>query len=249
MTRFSELLYYLSQRMFKDARHLLEKMPNRDVHDSIVRWTCLVTKYSRCGWVDEARVLFDIMPERNMVTYNAMLSGYVQSGRNVESWTSMLCGLACEGRIEEARRLFEEMPERNVVSWNSMIAGLVKNGDLEGAREVFDWMRMKNVVSCNAMIGGKMRKRNVVSWTAMIGGFAWNGFYREALLLFLEWNGNYETRPNGETFISLVYACAGIWFPHLRKQLHAQLIVNNWDHVDYDGRLSKSLIHMLSSFL
>ncbi|XP_062028387.1 pentatricopeptide repeat-containing protein At1g32415, mitochondrial [Rosa rugosa] len=304
----SKLLYYLSRRMFQDARHLLEKMPSRDVHDRIVRWTCLVTKFSRGGWVDEARVLFDIMPERNVVTYNAMLSGYVQSGRlsegcqffeemperNVVSWTSMLCGLAGAGRIEEARRLFGEMPERNVVSWNSMIAGLVKNGDLEGAREVFDRMRMKNVVSCNAMIGGyvehcrmdearalfdgmldrnvitwtsmisgycrsgnvdegyalfcKMPERNVVSWTAMIGGFAWNGFYKEALLLFLEWNGNYETRPNGETFISLVYACAGIGLPHLGKQLHAQLIVNNWDHDDYDGRLSKSLIHMYSAY-
>lgn len=304
----SQLLHYLSKHLFQDARQLLEKMPTRDSHGRIVHWTSLLTKYSRGGWVDEARVLFEIMPERNIVTYNAMLSGYVQSGRlsegcqffeemperNVISWTSMLCGFANAGRIDEARRLFDEMPERNVVSWNSMIAGLIKNGDLEGAREVFDQMLMKNVVSCNAMISGyaehcrmdearaifdgmldrnvitwtsiisgycrcgnvdegyslfrKMPERNVVSWTAMIGGFAWNGFYKEALLLFLELMGNYESKPNGETFISLVYACAGIRLSHLGKQLHAQLIVNNWDHNDYDGRLSKSLIHMYSAF-
>ncbi|PRQ38235.1 hypothetical protein RchiOBHm_Chr4g0411551 [Rosa chinensis] len=176
--------------MFKDARHLLEKMPSRDVHDSIVRWTCLVTKYSRGGWVDEARVLFDIMPERNVVTYNAMLSGYVQSGR---LGTLDNCG----GK------------------WSALVDCLTlktkRSAEVQGLYTLFR----------------KMPERNVVSWTAMIGGFAWNGFYREALLLFLEWNGNYETRPNGETFISLVYACARIWLPHLGKQLHAQLIVNN----------------------
>nr|XP_004301707.2 PREDICTED: pentatricopeptide repeat-containing protein At1g32415, mitochondrial [Fragaria vesca subsp. vesca]XP_011465186.1 PREDICTED: pentatricopeptide repeat-containing protein At1g32415, mitochondrial [Fragaria vesca subsp. vesca] len=305
----SELLWYLSKGLVKDARQVLEKMPSRrDAHGRVVDWTCLVTKYSRGGWVDEARVLFDIMPERNVVSYNAMLSGYLRSGRlsegcrffeempekNVVSWTLVLCGLADAGRVEEARRLFEAMPERNIVSWNSMIGGLVKNGDVEGAREVFERMPVKNVVSCNVMIGGyvercrmdearglfdgmvernvitwtsmvsgycrsgnvdegyalfrEMPERNVVSWTAMIGGFSWNGFCKEALLLFLEMKGDYGTKPNGETFISLVYACAGIGVPQLGMQLHAQLIVNNWDHDDYGGRLSKGLIHMYSAY-
>ncbi|KAM2821569.1 hypothetical protein COP1_037644 [Malus domestica] len=303
----SQLLHCLFQGRCQDARKLLEKLPERSSHGHVVHWTCLLTKYSRSGWVDEARMLFDIMPEKNIVSYNAMLSGYVQSGRlnegwrffyemperNVVSWTSMLCGFADAGRIDEARQLFDAMPERNVVSWNSMMAGLIKNGDLEGARQVFDQMPTKNVVSWNAMISGyaencrmdearvlfdemldrnvitwtsmisgycrsghvdegyslfeKTPERNVVSWTAMIGGFAWNGFYKEALLLFLELKGNYDTKPNGETFISLVYACAGIGMPHLGKQLHAQLFVNGWDHDDYDGRLSKSLIHMYSA--
>ncbi|XP_050377879.1 pentatricopeptide repeat-containing protein At1g32415, mitochondrial [Argentina anserina] len=304
----SELLRCLSQRLLKDARKVLDKMPSRDRHGRIVEWTRLVTKYSRGGWVDEARVLFDIMPERNVVSYNAMLSGYVQSGRlsegwrffeemperNVVSWTSMMCGLAEAGRVEDARLVFEAMPERNVVSWNSMVAGLVKNGDVEGAREVFEGMPVKNVVSCNVMIGGyaercrmdeargvfdgmmernvvtwtsmvsgycrcgdvdegyalfrEMPERNVVSWTAMIGGFAWNGFYKEALLLFLEMKGDNGAKPNGETFISLVYACAGVGVPQLGKQLHGQLLVNNWNHDDYDGRLSKGLIHMYSAY-
>ncbi|KAF3431731.1 hypothetical protein FNV43_RR26466 [Rhamnella rubrinervis] len=125
------------------------------------------------------------MPERNVVTYNAMLSGYVQSGRlpeawqlfeqmperNVVSWTSMLCGLANVGRIDEAWRLFNAMPEKNIISWNSMIAGLIKMG-----------MWREQGVSC------------------------------------------------------------------LGKQLHTQLIVNGWHYDDYDGRLSKSLIHMYSTF-
>ncbi|KAF2316297.1 hypothetical protein GH714_041638 [Hevea brasiliensis] len=248
------------------------------------------------------------MPERNTVSYNAMLSGFLRCGklseasrlfeempeRNVVSWTSMLYGLADAGRICEARRLFEEMPERNVVSWNAMIVGLIRNGDLEDARLVFDKMPVKNVVSWNAMIEGYVEndrieearalfeemedrnvitwtsmiagycrageveegyflfqrtpKRNVVSWTAMIGGFTWNGFYEDALLLFLEMKRSSHIIPNAETFISLAYACAGVGFHRLGKQLHAQLIIKGLDHDDYDGRLSKSLTYMYSSF-
>ncbi|KAJ6415619.1 hypothetical protein OIU84_004421 [Salix udensis] len=108
------------------------------------------------------------MPERNIVSYNVMLSGYLQRGRlsearrlfeemperNVVSWTSMLCGLADAGRICEARGLFKEMPERNVVSWNAMVAGLIKNGDLEEARRVFDEIPEKNVLHAQLIING-----------------------------------------------------------------------------------------------
>lgn len=304
----SRLLQCLSEYRLQEARKLLEKLSDRVGHGRVVHLTSLLTKYSKNGWVSEARMLFELMPERNVVTYNAMLSGYVQSGRlsegwqffeqmperNVVSWTSMLCGLADVGRIHEAWRLFNAMPEKNIVSWNSMIAALIKNGDVEGARLIFDQMPLKNIVSWNAMIAGctencrmeearvlfdemqdrnvitwtsmisgycrsgnvdegyslfrRMPERNIVSWTAMIGGFAWNGFYEEALLLFLESKESYDIKPNGETFISLAYACAGIGVPRLGKQLHGQLIVNGWDYDDYDGRISKSLIHMYSTF-
>ena len=56
-------------------------------------------------------------------------------------------------------------------------------------------------------------------------------------------------KPNGETFISLAYACAGVGLPQLGKQLHAYLIINGWHCAEhYDGRLPKSLIHMYSKF-
>lgn len=266
----------------------------------------MLTNYAKHGYVEQARNLFDIMPHRNIVTYNAMLSAYLQSGmtrqakrffddmpkRNVVSWTAMLSGYAGLGWIDDARKVFDEMPERNVVSWNSMVVGLIRNGDLEEARKVFDDTPDKNVVSWNAMIEGYvengrmdvakdlfdqiecrnvitwtsmisgycrvgdvneafrlfqvMPEKNVVSWTAMIGGFAWNGFYREALLLFLDMTTLSDAKPNEETFVSLVYACAGMGFPCLGKQLHAQMILNRWKLDDYDCRLGRSLVRMYS---
>ncbi|XP_022736606.1 pentatricopeptide repeat-containing protein At1g32415, mitochondrial [Durio zibethinus] len=303
----SQLIHLLSDHRFREARNLLDRMPQRSNHGRVIHLTSLISKFSRNGFINEAKALFEIMPERNIVSYNAMLSGFVQCGRisearrffeemperNVVSWTSMLCGLLESGRVCEGKRFFEDMPEKNVVSWNSMIGGLIKNGDLEEARLVFDIMPVRNIISLNTMISGyaencrmkearvlfeemedrnvvswtsmmagycragdvnegyclfcRMPERNIVSWTAMIGGFTWNGFYEEALLLFLEM-ANYEIRPNSETFISLAYACAGMGFPYLGKQLHAQVIVAGLEYDDYDGRLSRSLIQMYSVF-
>lgn len=304
---FRRTLDYLRKGKLLDARNVLERMPDRGPHGRVGHWTSLLSRFSKFGFIDEAKSLFDIMPQKNQVTYNVMLSGLVQSGRiseacsffermperNVVSWTSMLCGYANAGRIDEAKRLFSEMPERNVVSWNAMVVGLIRNGDLDEAKWVFDAMPVRDVISWNAMISGytenfrmeearnlfkemeernvvtwtimvtgycrignveegytmfkKIPEQNVVSWTAMIGGYAWNGFYREALSIFLETKKNFNLEPNKETFISLAYACAGVGFSHLGKQLHANLIIRGLESDD-DGRLSQSLIHMYTLF-
>ncbi|KAF7828525.1 pentatricopeptide repeat-containing protein [Senna tora] len=209
----SLLLHYLSKQWHLEARSFLEKFCRVDMHKRVVHWTSLISKYSREGYVDEARMLFDIMPQRNSVTYNAMLSGYLQSGmlneacqffkkmphKNVVSWTSMLSGLADAGRIEDARKLFDLMPEKNVVSWNSLVAGLIRNGNLEEARQVFDQTPEKNVVSWNVMVAGYtengrmeearvlfdgMKCRNVITWTSMISGYCRAGNVEEAYYLF-----------------------------------------------------------------
>ncbi|XP_010463076.1 PREDICTED: pentatricopeptide repeat-containing protein At1g32415, mitochondrial [Camelina sativa] len=303
------ILRRLSEGGLVHARHLLDKIPQRGSNSRVIYWTSLLTRYAKAGYLDEARVLFEVMPERSIVTCNAMLTGNVKRRRvkeawtlfrempkNVVSWTVMLTALSDDGRTDDAVELFDEMPERNVVSWNTLVTGLIRNEDMEKARHVFDAIPCPDIVSWNAMIKGyiendemeeakvlfeimseknvvtwtsmvygycqcsdvheayrlfcEMPERNVVSWTAMISGFAWNEFYREALLLFLEMKKDLDAiLPNGETLISLAYACGGlgVGFRRLGEQLHAQVIFNGWESVDHDGRLVKSLVHMYAS--
>lgn len=301
----SPLLQCLSENRLGDARQLLDEMSRRNGLARVVQCTTFLAALAKSGKVDEARRLFDLSPERNVFTHNAMLSVHVRSGnlaearrffeamptRNTVSWTLLLCALLDSGRVREAVGVFNSMPDRNVVTWNSMLCGLVKNEDVEGARAVFDRMPERNVVSWNAMISGyvedrrvfearvlfdaaedrnvvtwttmvsgycqcgevseayrlflAMPERNVVSWTAMIGGFARNGFHEEAILLFAK-NSN-AVKPNGETFLSLAYAIAGVGvgFALLGKQVHAQAIVNGFLG---EGRLGIALIQMYSAF-
>jgi pentatricopeptide repeat protein len=40
----------------------------------------LVDMHLRCGRIDKAHELFDKMPQRNVVIWNAMIAGYTQNG-------------------------------------------------------------------------------------------------------------------------------------------------------------------------
>ncbi|KAG6477069.1 pentatricopeptide repeat-containing protein At1g09220, mitochondrial-like [Zingiber officinale] len=71
--------------------------------------TALVNMYSTCGSLLEAQRVFDGMPHRNSVSWNAMLTGF-----------------ACWGELASARSLFEQMPHRNVISWTGLIDGYTR---------------------------------------------------------------------------------------------------------------------------
>ncbi|KAG6511993.1 pentatricopeptide repeat-containing protein At1g32415, mitochondrial-like [Zingiber officinale] len=230
------------------ALDVFYRMPSRNV----VSYTSALCALARDGRIEEARALFSAMPERNVISYNAMLSALVRTGdlasarnlfdemphRNAASGNALLAGYAERGRMPEARSLFEEMVEQgssNVVSWTSVISGYGREGKIWEAYDLFR---------------GMIPERNVVCWTAMIGGFAWNGFHHEAVALFLEMKRTADgVKPNEETMLSLIYACAGLGFPLLGKQVHAHLLVQGTGEEDFgDGRLTKGLIHMYSRF-
>uniref|UniRef100_A0A5B7BJS2 Pentatricopeptide repeat-containing protein n=1 Tax=Davidia involucrata TaxID=16924 RepID=A0A5B7BJS2_DAVIN len=82
--------------------------------------TNLVHMYSVCSSLHDARILFDFMPERNIVSWNVMLNGYSKAGL-----------------VDSARELFERTPNRNVVSWGTMINGYVQVGRLSEALTIY----------------------------------------------------------------------------------------------------------------
>ncbi|KAF8404465.1 hypothetical protein HHK36_009350 [Tetracentron sinense] len=97
----------------------------------------MITDYGRAGEVEKAMKQFEEMPNRNQVSWNAMLSVLLESDR-----------------LDSARWLFGEMPQRNLISYTSMISGLSRLGFVSEAREIFDSIPIAehNVISWTAMI-------------------------------------------------------------------------------------------------
>ncbi|KAK1349191.1 Pentatricopeptide repeat-containing protein [Heracleum sosnowskyi] len=86
-----------------------------------------------------ARMLFDVSLNRDVVTWNAVLNGYVKCGD-----------------VGSAKKLFDEMPERNAVSWSVMINGYVKVGCFKEALEIFNEMQRSGVRPNHAGIVGAL---------------------------------------------------------------------------------------------
>ncbi|KAK7392625.1 hypothetical protein VNO78_21069 [Psophocarpus tetragonolobus] len=173
----------------------------------------LVTMYFKCGEVELARQVFDEMLVRDLITWNAMISGYAQNGhaRNVlEVYNEMkLSGVSVDpvtllgvlsacanlGAQGIGRQVEHEM-ERcgfgcNPFLRNALVSMYSRCGNLTRAREVFD---------CS-------REKSVVSWTAIIGGHGIHGHGEVALELFDKMVES-GVRPDKTVFVSVLSACS-----------------------------------------
>jgi pentatricopeptide repeat protein len=81
--------------------------------------TCLLNAYVLLSFID-ACILFDEMPQKNIVTWNTMIFGCSRSGD-----------------INKARELFEKMPDRDTVSWSSIISAYTNVGSYMSSLYLF----------------------------------------------------------------------------------------------------------------
>ncbi|KAK6152711.1 hypothetical protein DH2020_012350 [Rehmannia glutinosa] len=88
--------------------------------------------YCKCGSIPDAQKLFDEMGDRDLCSWNTLISGYAKLGR-----------------VLEARKLFDEMPKRDNFSWTAMISAYVKHKQPENALELYRAMQRNEIFMCN----------------------------------------------------------------------------------------------------
>ncbi|KAL6497767.1 hypothetical protein OROHE_027006 [Orobanche hederae] len=94
----------------------------------IVTTNQLINLYSKHGLTDDARKLFDEMPDRNVFSWNTIINAYIMS-RN----------------FNKARDLFDSFPCKDSVTYNSMISGYARSDGYESeAIELFTQMQFEN---------------------------------------------------------------------------------------------------------
>ncbi|KAJ4959443.1 hypothetical protein NE237_026554 [Protea cynaroides] len=104
--------------LLKACANLDQPIKGNQVHAHVIKvgyefhvyvQTALVNLYTACGCLIDAKRVFDEMPDRNLVTWNVMISGLVK-------W----------GEIGMAQSLFDNMLNRTVISWTCMIDGYTR---------------------------------------------------------------------------------------------------------------------------
>ncbi|XP_068662377.1 pentatricopeptide repeat-containing protein At1g11290, chloroplastic [Aristolochia californica] len=191
--------------------------------------TALVDMYSKCGLLGTARLVFDRMSVRNVVSWNSMIDGYAQND--------------CS---EEAMKIFRMMLDKGVrptdVTIMAALGACADLGDLDQGRLVHELLievgLESDVSVMNSLITMYSRCRRVdlaaeifeslkgktlVSWNAMILGFAQNECPYKALNLFCNMQKKH-TKPDSFTLVSVIPAVAYISILRQAKWIHGYVM-------------------------
>ena len=190
-------------------RHILEGGYESDVRVG----NALVHMYAKSGSIEDARMVFDRLKERDVITWNVMIGAYAGSGRGVEAYdlylkmkeggfqpnavtyVSLLNECASTGALEWVkdvhRHILEGGYESDVLVGNALVHMYAKSGSIEDAQLVFE----------------RMEECDVMTWNIMIGGLGQHGRGRDALELFRKMKAD-GLVPDAYSFVALLSACS-----------------------------------------
>ncbi|CAM6094164.1 unnamed protein product [Calypogeia fissa] len=225
------------------------------VHEEIIHSGCesdlyvsnsLVDMYSKCGSIEDAWAVFNKLPTRNVVTWNAMIQGYVKCGQGQKAldlyrqmqregmepdngiFVAVLNACATVGALEEGRRVHERIIETNSESdlyvGNSLLDMYAKCGTIDDAWRVFN----------------KLPVRDAVTWGAMILGYVKCGQGEKGLELYQQMKRE-GVQPNSVAFLAAVNACASVLALDEGKRIHEDVVLNG---MEFDVFVGSSLIDM-----
>ena len=199
---------------------------------SIVIGTALIDMYAKCGMLAKARKVFDELTMRDVISWNAMISGYSKHDLAEEAlycFNQMLddgflpdgvtyaCVLkACGGigSAEKGEEIHEKMRKQGLLQENIMLCTALVDmyarcGLFAKAQEVFD----------------ELSEQDIVLWNALISGYAQCGQVRKAAFLFNQMRAK-GVIPDAVTFLVMLMACS-----HAGLVKDGQIYFNTMNHV------------------
>ncbi|XP_049937039.1 pentatricopeptide repeat-containing protein At3g12770-like [Nymphaea colorata] len=198
--------------------------------------TSLVTMYAKMNDLQMATKVFDRIPQKDVVLWNAMLSGYNQNGEPEKALmllvqmqtdgvrddyvtiTGVISAAAKLKSLEAGKQIhahaIRSSASSEVLVHNSLIEMYFKCGKLNSACNIF--YRITN--------------RTVISWSSMIAAYVFHGQFVQALSLFKEMKQD-GVGIDSISIINVLPACIHISALPLIEGLHGYAIKHGFGYV------------------
>ncbi|GMG99791.1 hypothetical protein Nepgr_001631 [Nepenthes gracilis] len=196
----------------------------------VVLATKVIKSYFEKGLTREARTLFEEMPERDVVAWTALISGYTSCSCHFDAWMAFFDMLRAgvkpnEFTMSSALKACKGM---KYCTLGALVHGFAIKHGLVGFiyvdNALIDIYASRSVGMDEAcMVFRDIYSKNSVSWTTLITGYTHHGDGYGALRVFQQMFSD-EAELSPFTFSIAIRACASIGFSALGRQIHAMII-------------------------
>ncbi|XP_075483929.1 pentatricopeptide repeat-containing protein At3g13880-like [Primulina tabacum] len=210
----------------------------------------IITDLLKSGSLHIAFKMFDEMRERDVITWNIMISGYYRFGFSKESLV-LYKRMVGSGMVENSstfstvlslcssKRLYGEGP---VVHCRVIVLGFSLNLYI-GSALVDLYLKMGRSDTALRLFGS-LPERNLATWNVVLRGVCDTGRSKELLRLYDEMKLD-NVEPNGLTFCYLIRGCGYERFLDEGMQLHCLVIKNGM--VNSNLFIANSLVDFYSA--
>jgi pentatricopeptide repeat protein len=214
----------------------------------VVIGNALVDMYCKCGSLAKAQEVFDEVPTRDIVTWNALLTGYEQHGQaekalnHIEEMCASgfspdaityVCSLKACGGLRDLQKgeklhaeiLKNESHRTNVAIGTSLVDMYARCGELMKVQDAFE----------------DLRNPTVTAWNVLISGYVRCELNEEAMACFRRMRSRCFS-PDAMTFVPILKACGSVEAVEKGREMHAEIARQGL--IDENSILGTALVDM-----
>ncbi|XP_057960743.1 pentatricopeptide repeat-containing protein At3g24000, mitochondrial-like [Malania oleifera] len=174
---YSEMLHNCSLKgCLTEGKAVHGQIIKNEINPDLHLWVSLVNFYAKCGSCQAARHVFDAMPEHDVVSWTALIAGFVAEGHGSDG-VRLFCEMRKEGikpneftfasglkaccmclSLDFGKQVHAEVIKVGVFSdlfvGSALVDIYAKCGEMGLANRVFFCLPEKNAVSWNALLNG-----------------------------------------------------------------------------------------------
>ncbi|PIN17957.1 hypothetical protein CDL12_09375 [Handroanthus impetiginosus] len=178
----------------------------------------LMNMYARNGQEDSALLLFRMMPTRDIISWNTIISSLVKNDQPVGA-LRFLSEIHREGSQDNVSPDFvtlltslEACSDLALLLQGQILHGyLIRTGllgDIFIQNALIDVYAKSGRLDFAENIFKEMHERDIGSWNSIIAAYGINGNGTSALNIFSDLEGSGTTKPNEITFLNVLSACS-----------------------------------------
>ncbi|KAH7427583.1 hypothetical protein KP509_10G050400 [Ceratopteris richardii] len=190
----------------------------------------LIEMYTKCGSHNDAQNLFERLCDKDLPTWNAMISGYSQRTDLAEKSFALIGQFFLEGNLPDkmlAISILKACLSESDYSKRKHILAMEIPFlfDLSVDNTVLELYVEHSCIEEAYQILTKMHLRDVASWNTLIIGSIQQGFGENAILFFCQMLED-QIKPNYITYSSVLKVCATLAALEWGREIHRLVNIN-----------------------